>query len=352
MSAEMHRKQRGAYYTPEAIAATLVRWAVHSEADRFLDPACGDGRFISLHRNSVGIEQNAEAAHMAMQRAQWALVHEGEFFAWASETGERFTAVGGNPPFIRYQTFKGDVRERALQLCRRLGADFSGLASSWAPFLVASAGLLVPGGRMAFVVPAEIGHAPYAKPLLEYLMTNFGKVHIIAFRAKLFPDLSEDCWLLYADEHGGRTDEIRFSARPTFRSMRNPPSSFIRVAASEWRNTWKCRLRPFLLSSECRDLYAETAEHRDSSRLEKLARIGIGYVTGNNGFFHLRPSEAAEWKIPAAFLRPTVRKGEVLRSARLNSIRRRELAQARRRNAAFAHCKGERGPAHSSALPG
>jgi adenine-specific DNA-methyltransferase len=71
------------------------------------------------------------------------------------------------------------------------------------------------------------------------------------------------------------------------------------------------------LSAECRNLYAETIEHRDSSRLEKLARIGIGYVTGDNKFFHLRPSEAAEWKIPAAFLRPSVRKGEVLRSARL-----------------------------------
>jgi adenine-specific DNA-methyltransferase len=34
-------------------------------------------------------------------------------------------------------------------------------------FLVTTASLLKQGGRLAFVVPAEIGHAPYAAPLVE-----------------------------------------------------------------------------------------------------------------------------------------------------------------------------------------
>jgi adenine-specific DNA-methyltransferase len=160
MTAALKRKSRGAYYTHDSVVRTLLNWAVHRESDRFLDPSCGDGRFIAAHRNSVGIEQDAAATHVAMQRAPWALVHEGEFFSWAAETQERFTAVGGNPPFVRYQTFKGDVRARAIALCNALGARFNGLASSWAPFLVVSASLLEPGGRLAFVVPAEIGHAP------------------------------------------------------------------------------------------------------------------------------------------------------------------------------------------------
>jgi adenine-specific DNA-methyltransferase len=76
----------------------------------------------------------------------------------------RFECAAGNPPFIRYQHFNGATRARALELCGRLGASFTGLASSWAPFIAAAAGLLKPGGRLAFVVPAEIGHAPcYAR---------------------------------------------------------------------------------------------------------------------------------------------------------------------------------------------
>jgi hypothetical protein len=62
---------------------------------------------------------------------------------------------------------------------------------------------------MAFVVPAEIGHAPYGAPLLEYLVGHFAIVHVIAVRKKLFPDLSEDCWLLFADEYGRQANDIR-----------------------------------------------------------------------------------------------------------------------------------------------
>ena len=64
---------------------------------------------------------------------------------------------------------------------------------------------------MAFVVPAAIGHAPYAAPLLDYLVGHFDDVRIVAVRTKLFPDLSEDCWLLHAGGFGGRAAELRFS---------------------------------------------------------------------------------------------------------------------------------------------
>jgi adenine-specific DNA-methyltransferase len=213
---QLTQKQSGAYYTPDSVVSTLLRWAVRNGEDRLIDPACGDGRFIAGHRNAVGIEQDVRVARVAMERAPWALVHERDFFAWAVETTERFDCAAGNPPFIRYQQFSGATRSRAIELCGRLGADFSGLTSSWAPFLAAAAGLLKAGGRLAFVVPSEIGHAPYAAPLLDYLVKRFALVQIVAIRKKLFPELSEDCWLLYADGYGGTTDHIRFTVQESF----------------------------------------------------------------------------------------------------------------------------------------
>ena len=185
----LSQKHAGAYYTPDAVVAALVSWAVRRDSDRMLDPSCGDGRFLVEHPNSVGIEQDPLSAHTAIERAPGALVHEGDFFQWAEATGERFECAAGNPPFIRYHTFKGVVRARAQAFCAAHGAAFSGLTSSWAPFLVATAALLKPGGRMAFVVPAEIGHAPYASPLIEYLVAHFKHVQIVAVREKLFPGL-------------------------------------------------------------------------------------------------------------------------------------------------------------------
>lgn len=312
------QKHRGAFFTPDDVAASLTGWAVRSPRDRLLDPSCGDGRFIAGHRNSVGIEQDGQSAGEAMQRAPWALVHEGDFFKWAAETTERFECAAGNPPFIRYQTFKGDARERALSLCQRLGVRFSGLASSWAPFLVATANLLKPGGRMAFVVPAEIGHAPYAAPLIEYLIEHFERVQVVAVRRKLFPDLSEDCWLLYTEGFGGWTGALDFSALDEFSPVecRRPPPS-VSVPIQEWRTEWRSRLRPFLLSAAAREIYREAAKHPLARRFSDIARVGIGYVSGANDFFHLRPSEAERLQIPTKLLHPAVRNGRALPAKRL-----------------------------------
>lgn len=306
------RKHAGAYYTPDGVVGSLLKWAVRRQSDRLLDPSCGDGQFIAAHQNSVGIEQDLVAARVAITRAPWALVHEGDFFTWATNTNERFECAAGNPPFIRYQTFKGAVRERALHLSSRSGAHFNGLASSWAPFLAVTASLLKPGGRMAFVVPAEIGHAPYAAPLLEYFVANFGTVHVVAVREKLFPDLSEDCWLLYADEYGSSTREIRFSALDRFRPVSQPPRSFLRVPVTEWRDQWKRRLRSYILPQEARDLYREVATDLYTRRLTDIASVGIGYVSGANDFFHLRPSIADRLGIPGGLLFPSVRNGRAL----------------------------------------
>src|SRR5262245_51500257 len=139
----LSQKEGGAYYTPDLVVRTLIQWVVRHGQDRMLDPSCGDGRFIAGHCHSVGIEQNGDAVREAISRAPWAHVHEGDFFTWAKTTRERFECAAGNPPFIRYQSFNGKARDRALKLCSGLGVHFTGLTSSWAPFLVVAASLLL-----------------------------------------------------------------------------------------------------------------------------------------------------------------------------------------------------------------
>lgn len=305
------RKRSGAYYTPPEIVDTLVRWAAREPTDRMLDPACGDGRFLAAHARSVGIEQDARSAATARERVPGAIVHTEDFFAWANGAQERFECAAGNPPFIRYQQFNGDLRANALFFCRFQGADFSALTSSWAPFLVATASLLKPGGRMAFVVPAEIGHAPYAEPLVTYLIRNFAAVSVVAIREKVFRELSEDVWLLFADGFGGSADYVMVKHVERFACMEHPSEGGVRVSLKEWRE-WNSRLRPFLLPARVRHLYRSIAGDPRAARLGDVARVGIGYVTGANEFFHFRPSVASKAGIPRSLLLPAVRTGKVL----------------------------------------
>ncbi len=304
------QKALGAYYTPPEVAAALVAWAVRRPEDRLLDPACGDGRFLSRHPRSTGVDCDESAA--AAAAAPGRIVHSGDFFEWARSTSERFECAAGNPPFIRFQRFAGKTRSLARGLCASLGAEVSGLASSWVPYLIATASLLVRGGRMAFVVPAEIGHAPYAAPLVSWLAARFEAVRVVAIREKVFPDLSEDVWLLFAEGSGGSTRWLEFSSRQRF-DADSASRRGIRISLAEWRR-WRSRLRPFLLAEGVRSEYRRLADRAEARVLGDFARVGIGYVSGDNAFFHLRPSEATRLEIPDSCLAPTVRRGRDLRA--------------------------------------
>ena len=313
-------KTLGAYFTPEAVAAALVRWAVRDPADLLLDPSSGDGRFVALHGNSVGVERDPVSVAEAGCRAPQATIVEADFFTWASDDSRRFDCAAGNPPFIRYQRFTGATRRAALDYCRRQGVTFSGLSSSWAPFIVAAASKLRPGGRIAFVVPAEIGHAPYAMPLLDYLVGNFGAVHVVAIKEKVFPRLSEDCWLLFADNAGCRTDSIRLSRVERFVSGAMPPPVSEPIPVDVWRTRWRGRLRPFLLPQRVRNAYERMAADPAGVRLGQIAQVGIGYVSGANDFFHLRPSEAERFRIPDEFLMPSIRNSRYVTGVAIDDV--------------------------------
>ncbi len=119
--------------------------------------------------------------------------------------------------------------------------------------------------------------------------------------------LSEDCWLLWADGYGGQTHAIEFTALDRFSFQDTPPRPSEIIPVETWRDDWNARLRPFLLPPSARELYRGIAMDPTTRRLEDVANVGIGYVSGANEFFHLRPSEAKRRKIPKRFLHPAVR---------------------------------------------
>ena len=172
---------------------------------------------------------------------------------------------------------------------------------------------------MAFVVPAEIGHAPYSAPLIEYLIKCFDHLQIVAVRKKLFPELSEDCWLLYADGKGGSTGHIKLSVLERFTFSEMPPTETTNVGVETWRNSWNKRLRPFLLPVMARNLYEQLASDENSLRFREFAQVNIGYVSGANEFFHLRPSEVEKLHIPNSCLQTTVRNARSLPPVQVNT---------------------------------
>jgi len=325
-------KSYGAYYTDQAIAHFLVRWAVREPHDSVLDPSFGGGVFLysaikrlgqlggSPRTQIFGVEIDPAAYSQARQ----ALVEHGEicpanfilgdFFDLSPGRIPSLTAVVGNPPFIRYQRFSGEGQAKAIARALSEGVTLSRLASSWAAFLVHSVAMLSRGGRLGMVIPMELGQAAYARPLLLYLARSFENVSLLTFRKRLFPNLSQDTLLLLAEGKGGQAAHLQLLDLERASDLNHldlSRSSTQKVPAQEV-GLGRQRMMEYLIPRKARELYHELSSLHQTRRLGELAEVGIGYVTGNNAFFHLSPDQVAEWGITSMYLQPAIRRGRGL----------------------------------------
>ncbi len=163
------RKQRGAWFTPhhlveQVVAAVVDESLVASRAGRalrVLDPACGDGRFLTAALDAIarcggtasalGIDIDIDAAsHVRMHTDADAICADALDPAWRFEHTQTFDLVIGNPPFL----------SQMASATSRGGSSRHGggpYADAAAEFLALASDLVDPdGGRIAFVVPQSI----------------------------------------------------------------------------------------------------------------------------------------------------------------------------------------------------
>ncbi len=321
MKTSIQKKELGAYYTDPRVAEFLVRWAVRTPNDRILDPSFGEGVFLEAALNVMGeskevgeqiygVEIDDSEYDRAIEKfSEWIpeenLIHSdffevigGENHGTLAETQvPAVDAVVGNPPYIRYHRWKGKTRKRAQEKAETLGVEINGLSSSWAPFVVYSTSFLKKGGRLAMVLPAEIMHAFYAKPVLEYLHQTFKLVRLIAFREKLFSQLSEDTLLILCDEKGCGPSEMFLTELQNVSKIDEEIPTGTSVESKSVL-AGESKLIEYLLPDKIRQLYSRIKQDARSVKLGDIADVGIGYVTGNNDFFHLSRSEVEALGIP------------------------------------------------------
>jgi len=324
--AATRQKELGAYYTNSISARFLTRWAVQSGEEIVLDPSSGDGVFLAAaaerisylggnpRRQVYGVEIDTITCQKVATSSLWESIshlHHGDFFKVKVGELPYADAVVGNPPFIRYQRFNGDARREALQRAHEAGVELSQLTSSWAPFLVHAISFVRPGGRLAMVVPAELTYATYARPVLDHLYRSFGDIRLLCFSRRLFSTLSEDTALLLAADRTKPFKSFTIVDLDGVSSLNeyNDPESDLPVgvevnASSLGRG--KDRLVSYLLPSRIRDLYREIRNLVQVATLGDLANVGIGYVTGDNKFFHLDKQTIDAFNIAPNFLLPAV----------------------------------------------
>ncbi|MGK2932104.1 MAG: HsdM family class I SAM-dependent methyltransferase [Solirubrobacterales bacterium] len=298
------RKARGAFFTPDKLSRFIANWAIRSADDRVLEPSAGDAAFLVQAVRRLreldperqpevhGVEIHEHSARIADQRVADAgglsRLTVSDFFE--VEPNAEFSAVIGNPPYIRYQDFAGASRLRAREAALREGVALSGLASSWAAFVVHAASFLRPGGRIGFVLPAELLSVNYAAPVRQFLFDRFSTIDLVLFEEQVFPEAEADVVLLLADGYReGSTDHARIMQAqnaeglaelglPLHWSPRNP--------ADKWTAS--------LLGPSALSVYSSAWADGAFGGLNAWGVTKLGMVTGNNRYFALSGPKVRE----------------------------------------------------------
>ena len=306
MESDEIRKARGAFFTPPEIANYLVEWAVRSPEDTVLEPSCGEASFLlaaadrlkavganphlwseQLHGVEI-FEASAKNAESLLRNAGFdTRIARGDFFE--HETSSTYDAVVGNPPFVRYQNFSGVARARSLEVALAQGVRLSGLASSWAAFVVKAALHLAPEGRLALILPAELLSVNYAQEVRRFLLRRFGRVRLIMFEERIFPGVLEEVVLLLAEGSGGAACLEVHQTRDV--------KSLVSVEAANWtahapgdNEKWT----PALVAQDAFTVY-QTFIDKQFEQLGAWGGAYLGAVTGNNKFFSLTIAEATAY---------------------------------------------------------
>lgn len=308
------RKARGAFFTPDALARFVADWAIRTGADRILEPSCGDAAFLVpaaqrlrwlaglADTPSAGVVDAVEIDPQSAAQAQRCLqssgvggrVHTADFFA-VVPTGS-YSAVIGNPPYVRYQDFRGTARSRSRAAAAAGGVTLSGLASSWAAFVVHAAGFLLPGGRLGLVLPGELLSVGYAAVIRRFLLQRFARVDLVVFTERVFPDVQEEVVLVLAEGWGqGPSDSVGV------RSATNVASLAGHLPTRTWRtDDPAAKWTSALLERGPMVAFDQLLSSSEITTLRHWGETTLGIVTGNNRFFAL-----SDQRVRAAGLEPS-----------------------------------------------
>lgn len=313
---EREAKARGAYFTPPEVSAFLAGWAIREGGERVLEPSCGEASFLiaAARRLStvghqgrlwggsiVGFDVHPESIDRAARKLADAGVGAElrclDFLA--AQCDPSFDVVLGNPPYIRYQSFTGDSRESGLRAALAAGVNLSGLASSWAPFVVHASRFLRAGGRLGMVLPAELLSVNYAAPVRRYLMQRFGSVRLVVFENLVFPGALEDVVLLLAEGIGGcdhfEVSQVRDASDLTAQG-RISWSPVSVTGAEKWSHA--------LVESDGWEAYQHAVASEEVETLGDWGSVYLGSVTGDNDYFTLSAEAASAAGLVGADLVP------------------------------------------------
>lgn len=306
----------GAYFTPDAPAALMAQWVVRRDSDVVLEPSLGDGQF-ALAINNVAAsrgwtkmvlhacELDADTATSAIRigAVEAERLHIGDFLA--AKQLPMVDAVIGNPPYVRVRELNSRLQRNALKaVSEAMGKEMDTSGSVWMPFLAKATTHLKEGGRLAFVLPHDFTYVRYARPLWNFIGRSYGRLRVLRFRERVFPDILQNVLILLAEDKGQTTEQIELIAHNRISDLiKDEVGAGVPISISAISQGERA-FQEALLPATTREVLTLLKDGAGPAHLR--AKFNIGYVSGNKNFFHPDTHAISQFNLPHRSLNPTV----------------------------------------------
>ena len=307
----------GQFWTPDWVADAMVAYVLQSGSDTLFDPGVGAGAFLRAGRRLGG--QNLKLRGREIDPAALLAASESgltvedmagvELRDFALHPpNEKFRAVVANPPYVRHHRLSETAKICLHTFARDLiGRSIDGRAGLHVFFLLRCLNMLAHGGRLAFIVSADICEGVYAKTLWSWIASRFCLDAVVTFDpdATPFPGVDTNAVLLLL-RNAAPKDDFAWAR--------------VSVAGGDALTKWIDAGLPNSSQCEAITVTHRTAEEGFSTGLSRapgnadstqhclgdFARVMRGIATGQNDFFFMTAKRAEELEIPKRYFVPAV----------------------------------------------
>lgn len=328
-------REKGQFWTPFWLAKAMVSWVTESRPEMLFDPAVGPGTFLAAARAAgytgsfAGYELHessfTEGRRLGLSPNDFKDVVVGDFIS--ARVDRVFPAIVSNPPYIRHHRLAEDRKAELRRIAERvLGFALDGRVGLHVYFLLKCLELLAPGGRLAFLLPADVCEGISSQALWNRICERFCLEAVLTFdeSAAPFPavDTNAMVFLISNTPPKERFKWLRVWERDgeaVTRALR----SLARGDANQPALTCVERELPEALATGLSR--PPRAASSQGVPLSHFARVMRGIATGANEFFFLTGQQIAELGLETRyFIRAIGRTrdcpGDILRAATLAAL--------------------------------
>lgn len=304
---------KGQFWTPPWLAKVMAAWVTAESPTVLFDPAVGPGTFFAAARD-VGFEGGfagfelddsvlADSFRLGLSDTQLRGVEIGDFIG--SHVGTCYPAIVSNPPYIRHhrlnETRKAELRRMAQA---SLGFALDGRVGLHVFFLLKCLGLLAPGGRLAFLLPADVCEGVSSAVLWRRLAERFRLDAVLTFTEEAAPfpavDTNAMVFLMSRRPPAQQVTWLRVT-RPDSEAVQGALTGSLAKNGAVQR--LPRRLEELLVTGFSRPPRLQVTA---SVPLSAFARVVRGVATGANEFFFLTSRQVLELGLKRSYFKRAI----------------------------------------------